>query len=69
MVLKVSTTLSPLWTTLFSTLHTAVRSRAGFFLSRLKVKTTSAAVIGTPSLHFTPLRIVNVSTLLPSLQA
>ena len=30
---------------------------------------TSAAVNGWPSFHFTPLRIVNVSVLLPSLQA
>jgi hypothetical protein len=35
----------------------------------LKEKATSAALIGVPSLNFTPLRIVNVRTLLPSLHA
>jgi len=35
-------------------------------LVRLKVYATSAAVIGVPSLHLTPWRIVNVSDLLPA---
>ena len=35
------------------------------FISRLKVNATSAAVIGLPSLNFTPGRMVNVSVLPP----
>src|SRR5215467_13509332 len=44
-------------------------SRPGFCLSRLKVKATSAAVIGVPLLNLTPCLIVNVSVLLPLLHA
>ncbi len=40
------------------------RSSALNFFSRLKVKTTSAADIGWPSSHLTPLRMVNTSVLL-----
>ena len=40
-----------------------------FFISRLKVNATSAAVIGLPSLNFTPGRMVNVSVLPPLDQA
>src|ERR1700722_414243 len=36
---------------------------AGNFLIRLKVKATSAALNGLPSLHFTPGRVVIVSVL------
>src|SRR5262249_32146191 len=32
----------------------------GFFMIRFSVQAASAAVIGTPSLHFSPERIVNV---------
>ena len=39
-------------------LQMPVLSRAGYFLSRLNVKTTSAGEKGLPSLHFTPCRIV-----------
>src|SRR5258708_36586586 len=42
------------------------RSRAGYFLSRLKVNTTSAGVSGVPSENLTPWRMVNVSDLLPA---
>jgi len=61
--------LSPFWVTFFRTDQEAFRSSAGCFLSRLKVKRTSAALNGFPSLHLTPLRIVTVSVLLPLLQA
>ena len=67
--MKVITTLLPCWVTLDSTDQTEFRSSAGNFFIRLKVNATSAAVIGVPSLHLTPLRIVNVSVLLPLLQA
>ena len=40
-----------------------------FFISRLKVNATSLAVIGVPSLNFTPGRMVNVSVLPPLDQA
>src|ERR1700722_19991171 len=56
----------PAWLTLDRTDHTPVRSSAGYFLSRSKVYTTSAAVIGVPSLNLTPLRMVNVIDLLPA---
>ena len=36
-------------------------SRAGYFLSRSKVKITSAGVKALPSLHFTPCRIVKTT--------
>jgi hypothetical protein len=39
-------------------------SRPLNFFSSLKVNTTSAAVNGLPSDHFTPLRMVNVTVLL-----
>src|SRR5215469_5401148 len=39
------------------------------FFSMLKLKATSLAVSGLPSLNFTPWRIVNVSVLPPSDQA
>jgi len=44
----------------------ALEARAEFFISKLNVNATSAAVIGLPSLNFTPGRIVNVSVLPPS---
>ena len=53
--------------TLESTDQTALMSSALNFLSKLKLKTTSAAVIGFPSLHLTPLRMLKVSVLLPLL--
>ncbi len=53
--------------TLDSTDQTELTSSALNFFSRLKLKTTSAAVIGFPSLHLTPLRMVKVSVLLPLL--
>ena len=59
-------TVLPDAVTLDSADHAPVRSRAVFFLVRLKVKATSLAVIGVPSLHLTPERIVNVSDLLPA---
>src|SRR3954451_19741050 len=40
--------------------HSALKSRPGLSFIRLKVKATSSAVIGLPSFHFTPSRIVNV---------
>ena len=63
-----TTWFEPFWVTLDSTDQTALRSSALNFFSRLKVKATSAAVIGLPSLHFTPLRMVKVSVLLPLVQ-
>src|SRR6185437_67976 len=39
--------------------------RAGNFLIRLKVKATSAALNGLPSLHFTPDRVVMARVLPP----
>src|SRR3954465_4480729 len=39
-------------------------SRAGYCFSRLKVNSTSEALIGWPSLHLTPSRIVKVRVLL-----
>src|SRR6266568_1947108 len=59
----------PCWVTPDSTDQTELRSRPGFFFIRLKVNATSAAVIGVPSLHLTPLRMVNVRFLLLSPQA
>ena len=47
----------------------ACEARALFFISRLKVNATSLAVIGVPSLNFTPGRMVNVSVLPPLDQA
>src|SRR5674476_387988 len=46
----------------------AQRSSAGCFFIRLKVKATSAAVIGLPSLHFTLSRIVNTTDFLSAPQ-
>ena len=43
----------------------ACEARVVFFISRLKVNATSLAVIGVPSLNFTPCRMVNVSVLPP----
>ena len=60
-----TTWLEPDWVTLDSTAQSPVRSRAGYFLIRLNVYTTSAAVIGVPSLNLTPLRMVKVSVVLP----
>ena len=54
--------------TLDSTDQTELRSRVGYFFSRLKVKTTSAGVSGLPLLNLTPLRMVKVRVLLPLLQ-
>ena len=65
--MKVITTLLPCWVTPDSTDQTELTSSALNFFSRLKLKTTSAAVIGFPSLHLTPLRMLKVSVLLPSL--
>ena len=56
----------PVWVTLDSTDQSPVRSRAGYFLSRLNVYTTSLADIGVPLLNLTPWRIVNTSDLLPA---
>ena len=56
----------PVWLTLDSTAQSPGRSRAGNFLSMLKVNTTSAGVIAVPLLNLTPLRMVNVSDLLPA---
>jgi hypothetical protein len=56
--LKVKVTVSPDPETPEICAHTPLLSRAGYFLSRLNVKTTSAAVKGLPSLHLTPCRIV-----------
>src|ERR1700677_3919825 len=44
------------------------RLSAAFFLMRLKVNATSAAVNGVPLFHFTPWRIAKVIALPPSLQ-
>ena len=63
------TTWSPCWVTLDSTDQTEFRSRVLYFFIRLKVKATSAAVIGVPSLNFTPLRMVKVSSVLFLLHA
>ncbi len=60
-----TTWFEPDWVTLDSTAQSPVRSRAGNFLIRLKVYTTSLADIGDPLLNLTPLRMVNVSVLLP----
>jgi hypothetical protein len=49
--------------------QTALISSAGYCLRRLNVNSTSAALIGCPSLHFTPSRIVKVSVLLSADQA
>src|SRR6516164_2163226 len=46
-----------------------VWAREGFLASRLKVKATSAALNGLPSLHLTPDRVVRVSVLPPSEKA
>ena len=57
---NVSVTLLPLAVTLCrpAPLHSEYRSVAGVCFIRLNVKTTSSAVIGWPSLHFTPSRMV-----------
>jgi hypothetical protein len=61
-VLKFSTIwLLPLSATLFSTAQMEFKSSAGFFFSSWNVKSTSLALNGVPSLHFTPLRMVKVS--------
>jgi len=65
--LKLKVTLLPCLVTLFSTDHAALRSRPAFFFSSWKVNSTSSAVNGLPSVHFTPDRIVNVSVLFPLL--
>ena len=54
--------LSVTWLPLELTLWTArpVLLTSGYCLIMLKVKATSAAVIGVPLDHFTPGRIVNV---------
>src|SRR5258708_35657477 len=59
----------PLWVTLDSVGQSPGRSRAGYFLSMLKVNTTSAGVSSVPSENLTPLRMVNVSDVLPGPQA
>ncbi len=59
--LKLTVTSLPDAATLATCAHTPFVSRAGYFLSRLKVNTTSAGVSGLPSLHFTPCRMVNTS--------
>src|SRR5258707_6369317 len=56
-----TTWLVPFWVTLDRTDQTELRSNAGYFFSRLKVNTTSAALIGVPSLNLTPGRMVNDS--------
>ena len=58
-----------LWVTDDSADHNELMSRVLCAFSRLNVYTTSAGVIGSPLLNLTPLRIVNVSVLLPLLQA
>ena len=55
--------------TLDSTDQTELRSSPENFFSRLNVNATSAAVIGVPSLNFTPLRMLKVSTVLFLLHA
>src|SRR3954471_6383245 len=59
-----TTWLVPFCVTSESTDHTAFRSSASCCFMYWKVNTTSAAVRGCPSVHFTPSRIVNVSVLL-----
>ena len=54
----------PFLLTSVSTDQTAPRSSAGCCFISWNVYTTSSAVIGWPSVHFTPLRIVNVIDLL-----
>jgi hypothetical protein len=46
-----------------------LRSSAGYFFNKSKVKTTSFALKGCPSDHVTPLRIVKVRVVLPLLHA
>ena len=57
----------PVCVTLDSTDQTPGRSRAGYSFSRLNVYTTSAGVMRVPLENLTPLRMVKVSVLLPSL--
>ena len=64
--LKFSVTWLPLELTLDT--FTPVWFTSGYFLIRLNVKATSAAVIGVPFDHFTPGRIVNVIDLPPVAQ-
>src|ERR1700689_89492 len=59
---------APCWVTLDSTDQTELTSSTLCAFSMLKVNTTSAAVIGLPSCHLTPGRMVKVSFLLLSLQ-
>src|SRR5580692_8349659 len=61
--------MSPDWVTLLSTDQTELTSTTGTVLIKLKVKATSAAVMGVPSLNLTPCLIVKVSVLLPLLHA
>src|SRR6476620_8544870 len=46
--------------------QTPALSAPGYFLPRLKVKATSSAVNGLPSLHLTPWRMSSVSLVAPS---
>src|SRR5205809_7842727 len=63
--LKVKATLSsPCWLTLWMTCQSDCRSASGCCFNSAKLNTTSAAVKGCPSVHFTPERMVNVSVLL-----
>ena len=62
-VAKLSVTWLPLELTLLTARPVVLTS--GYFLSMLNVNATSAAVIGVPSDHFTPGRIVNVIDLPP----
>ena len=55
---KLIVTSLPLVETALICCQTPLPSSAGYFLSRLKVNTTSAGVKSLPSLHFTPCRIV-----------
>ena len=56
----------PVWVTLDSTDHTPVRSMAGYFLIRLNVYATSAAVSGVPSVNLTPWRMVKTRDMSPA---
>jgi len=67
--LNVITTWFPDCVTLCSTDQTELTSSPENFFIRLKVNATSAAVIGVPSFHLTPLRMVNVRVLLLLLHA
>src|ERR1700739_361036 len=56
--LNVTVTCLPAAETLLICDQMPLASSAGYFFSRSKVKTTSAAENGLPSLHLTPERIV-----------